>query len=371
MTKKRNMARSQPNKNQSSSKKKRSTKFGANIEVNGIGRGGFQYEKRMAMPSAFGNAVHMPGAQISGNPYTPGGTVRVKNREFIMDLDGATEYGATSFLINPGNVVVFPWLSNIATSFEEYRFTRLCLRYETYVGTDQKGSVMIAWDYDVADDVPISKQELLAFYGAIRCPAWSEVCAGFDTQKANKWLFVKSGATPAGMDPHLYDVARLIVAVQGFPEASGVGELYLEYEVDFRIPQKSSIMQTSAQVSLEILRDNAGGFVVAKDDGNVIAGDLPFTIFTQDSIMLSEPGSYYVQVKVQGGDVSANTMILYSDAEGSDIASGLITNSGPTLKVFEFAVAFTEPLSRLNFIPGGNFNKSRLMILTGERKVIT
>jgi hypothetical protein len=42
-----------------------------------------------------------------------------------MDINGSTAFTNTSFNINPSNALLFPWLSNIAANFSEYRFKNL------------------------------------------------------------------------------------------------------------------------------------------------------------------------------------------------------------------------------------------------------
>lgn len=67
--------------------------------------------------------------QFSGNR-----TFVVSHREYIQDIVSSSSAGAfkiDSFLINPGDPATFPWLSNLAQNFEEYRIHGMIFQFKT------------------------------------------------------------------------------------------------------------------------------------------------------------------------------------------------------------------------------------------------
>jgi hypothetical protein len=326
-----------------------------NLDLPMIGKGSFAMDRRLMMPSALGNAVTMAAPSIQGNPYTPGGSIRVKHREFLSDLAGFTAFGLRSWVINPGLGSLFSWLSQIAGSFEEYKFHRLCLVYQTFAGTDTKGSVMVAYDYDIADDNPSSKQDLLAFYGAQRCPAWAELCCPLEAKKtANKFLLVRTGAE-TGYDMHLYDVARLIVAVQGFEDDyESVGELYLDYDVELRVPQKRSDSDESDDGTGYFGSLSATYLLLASANNG---GDLECDTIGNNIFQIKEAGEYLVKVHAYGVGINASSIGMtasYQFSSGVPSVSGFVEWVSSTTDIMtEFAVRAPDPGVLLTLTRGG------------------
>jgi hypothetical protein len=70
-----------------------------------------QSSKKVSAPVAMSKIVK------AGRPAfrsTPDGDITVFHREYIMDVNGSIAFTTEGFLINPGNQILFPWLSNIA-----------------------------------------------------------------------------------------------------------------------------------------------------------------------------------------------------------------------------------------------------------------
>lgn len=53
-------------------------------------------------------------------------SIRFRYREYIGDLNTSTGFSLTSFNLNPGLNSTFPYLSQLAVNFQEYRFHGLC-----------------------------------------------------------------------------------------------------------------------------------------------------------------------------------------------------------------------------------------------------
>jgi len=163
----------------------------------------------------------------------------ISHREFIGDIAGSIAFEGNAFALNPGNGLVFPWLSSIALNYESYVFKDLHFHYETSVSTTTAGTVMLAVDYDASDTAPPTKQHLMAYAQAQRSAPWQECafnCRSGDLTKFAKERYVRDASPPAG-DIKTFDVGNLFLATQGNTSDAIIGELYVSYTVELRTPQ--------------------------------------------------------------------------------------------------------------------------------------
>ena len=199
--------------------------------------------------------------------------VVVVHREYIQDVTAAdANFRNNTFSVNPGLATTFPWLSAIAGRFESYLFRRLHFIYEPICPTTTPGAVMMAIDYDAVDAAPTTKVVLMAYRGAVRSAPWNitrfDATRG-DLRKFGIQRFVRTGANPTGTDLKTYDVGNFQLATQNTPAgATTLGELYVEYEVEFFTPQiPTSLTRSQRNVtqtaSIEIPAAGAGNIVLA------------------------------------------------------------------------------------------------------------
>nr|QYF49889.1 MAG: hypothetical protein 2 [Zhejiang sediment noda-like virus 1] len=199
--------------------------------------------------------------------------VVVAHREYIQDVTAAdANFRNTTFSVNPGLATTFPWLSAIAGRFESYLFRRLHFIYEPICPTTTPGAVMMAVDYDAVDSAPTSKVVLMAYRGAVRSAPWNitrfDATRG-DLRKFGVQRFVRTSSNPAGSDLKTYDVGNLQLATQNTPGApTTLGELYVEYEVEFFTPQiPTTVVRSQRNVNqtarINIPAAGAGNIVLA------------------------------------------------------------------------------------------------------------
>jgi hypothetical protein len=73
---------------------------------------------------------------------------------------------------NPGNNLDFPWLSQIATRFEKYKFKKLTYRIVSYLPTTSAGNMGMYFDYDPVDTYPTNESEFFSNYRAQVSSSW-------------------------------------------------------------------------------------------------------------------------------------------------------------------------------------------------------
>lgn len=171
--------------------------------------------------------------------------VILRHREYLGDIPATVVFTVQSFLINPGLSSTFPWLSQIANSYEQYRIRGMLFEFNSTSSdallsaatSTALGSVVMQTDYDVADLPPTSKRQMLnsewscsskpscTFIHPIECKK---------NQSTPSLLYTRGAiAVPAGFDQRLYDFARFNIATEGMQAAGGVlGELWITYELE-------------------------------------------------------------------------------------------------------------------------------------------
>jgi len=173
------------------------------------------------------------------------GSIRVVHKEYVMDLLGTTATFTLQVVlaVNPGLTAVFPWLSQLAALYEGYRFHKLKFTYETDAPTSTGGSMMMAMDYDAADNVPTTKQELLSMRGAVKAATWENFAFNAspkDMYTMGPRKYVRT-TTLSGVDIKTYDVGTFFQAAGSQAGGSTTyGELFVEYDIELFDPQTNT-----------------------------------------------------------------------------------------------------------------------------------
>lgn len=240
------------------------------------------------------------------------GSLRVRHREYLRDIEPllANTFQLWTYPINPGLSYLFKWLSNIGSMYESYKFHSLNFVFESSGSTSDRGTVMIAVDYDASDLPPVSKQDLMSYRGAVRSNVWSHcafIASKDDLIKFGNQRYIRSG-TVSG-DIKTFDVGNLYIAVQGTAAAATLGEVYVEYDVSFYTPQTSitSLLESqSCTVAFSTVVSLAAPFGVKIDTRR---GLLPVEWRSQNSLWIREPGQYLVEVGLLGSGVDSTDTV--------------------------------------------------------------
>ena len=183
------------------------------------------------------------------NSSNKGGVI-IRHREFIGDITATTGFNVQSYLIQPGLVTTFPWMSQIANAYEQYRLRGMIFEFQSTSSdallssatSTALGTVTMQTDYDVADAPPSSKRQMLACeFSCTNKPSCSFIhpieCKKSLTPQS--MLYTRGSISPpAGFDQRLYDFARFNIATEGMQSAGGVlGSLFIIYEIELFKPQ--------------------------------------------------------------------------------------------------------------------------------------
>lgn len=176
----------------------------------------------------------------------------IRHREYITDVysaagaaNGVSPFNNVTYNINPGQFNCFPWLSQIAGKFEQYRIEGILFEYKSMYSdavvtqNGALGNVILATEYNAGQPAFVNKQQMENYEFAQSCkPSLSVVhpveCAR--NQSVLTELYVRPGSVPQGEDIKTYDFGTFQIATVGVPlgaagAAVNLGELWLSYQI--------------------------------------------------------------------------------------------------------------------------------------------
>lgn len=276
---------------------------------------GMQLRKQSA-PVASGSQVATGSAKFQ-NLGTKG-DIRVSHSEYVTTIPGSVLFAATQYQINPGNPVLFPWLSQIATRFESYSFNSLTIRLLTRAPTSIGGVQVLTVDYDAADASPQTMAQARSYRSAVAGAPWEDISftASKEDLHKQKSNFVRTGVSlPTGTDIRLYDIGELFVITEGQAATTVISELVVSYDITLMTPQLSGFDGLCTRI-------NGGSALTASvlfgtSPTADAQGSLPFTFVGNNTVVFQTAGTYLVQMYLTG-----TVMVATSIINGGTVTSG-------------------------------------------------
>ncbi len=284
-----------------------------------------------ALISGFGDYKVNSNSLMSGGLDPPtivnsvnNGGVIVRHREYLRDISAASTFTITSLNINPGLYTSFPWLSNVAQHFEQYRVRGIIYEFKSLSSdavlsaatSSALGSIIMATQYDALDPAFPNKfaMENYEFANSSK-PSISFIhpveCAKKQTTVTE--LYVRPDDVPEGADIRLYDLGVFNIAAVGMQAATGIaGELWCTYEIEFfkpRVPNLADQGPIADHFTGTTGGTNAAPFTGnAADADNMIGGTLDTNRYTFPSYITS--GSYLVMFVIYGASTACTAATL-------------------------------------------------------------
>lgn len=253
-----------------------------------------------------------------------GGGVIIRHREFIKDIVATQAFSVESFLIQPGLANTFPWLSQIANGFEQYRLRGMIFEYNTTSSdallstatSTALGTVIMQTEYDVADAIATSKRQMLNSEFASSSKPSCTFIHPIECKKslsAQNILYTRGAiAPPPNFDQRLYDFARFQIATEGMQADGGtLGELWVTYEIELLKPQFSFFGLTdhfrlNTITTLRPFGTATGGSSIAA--GGTMGGSMNGNGLSYDFPAAITSGQYLFTYTVVGGAVASATL---------------------------------------------------------------
>lgn len=217
-----------------------------NIFAKLVGFGDYTVESN----SLYNQGVAVPVGDTVPSFGVRGHAVTVKHREFIKDVlvpAVPTDFTLQSYRINAGNPSMFPWLSSIATNFQQFKVVGMVIEFKSLsadvTAGGALGAVMLATDYnalapDFVDKLHMENSE----YAVSTKPSQSQLhsieCARSATAQEMLYVRNNTSSVTTSQDPRLYDLGLFQIATVGLPGAVGevLGELWVTYEIELYKP---------------------------------------------------------------------------------------------------------------------------------------
>ena len=167
-------------------------------------------------------------------------TICIKNREYIGDIVPTLAGGFQipyTLPLNPGMASTFPWLSNIASYFDEYVITEISFEFNTMItsgNTGAGGSVVLGTRYNCTTPAFANKSEMENSEGTVSSRVDESLRASVICNGVTE--YVRAGPIPSTQDLKTYDLATFYVATNGTSTSTvfNLGELWVSYTVYLR-----------------------------------------------------------------------------------------------------------------------------------------
>lgn len=323
-----------------------------------------QNKMKTSVPVSYGNKITKAPPSVRSIPNG----VCITNTEYIGDIASTAVYTATQYSIQPGNASVFPWLSNMAQLYETYTFDKLKFHYKTQSGTNIRGTVAMAIDYDANDAAPFNKGTIMNYSKTVRVQPWDNMTHTSLVSDLKKVAtrFVNFGVIPVNADIKLYNTGNLYVATQGTPLPSeAVGELYVEYTIRFQTPQLDPI--TYASIASNSSSGTVGitgvRLLGTSPTLNLSGSGMPITYDTvTGAIGFLSTGTFLMVFNITNATISTGT-VTFAMTNGSLVSTqavvlaATLTSITCTVKVLNVGDALTISGFTIN---GGTFSSLRI-----------
>lgn len=204
-----------------------------------IGSGDYAVTNSVKHNSLIGQTPAMP-SEFANDPHC----VRIRRREYVGDIVSGTAntFNLQSFAINPGLSTSFPYLSRMASLYEEYMFSGLVYEFVSttspYLAGGAMGAVIMAAEYNPYGSPWTTKIGMENSDFAISARPDQNMLYGFECApqgNTQNSYYVRSGSSSAPLNAT--DIGTFYVAHQT-PIAAGqtLGELWIVYDVVFKRP---------------------------------------------------------------------------------------------------------------------------------------
>jgi len=185
------------------------------------------------------------GGVPSFSPLTSG--FRIKHREYITDINSSVGFSLRSYRINPGLNELFPWLSQVANNFEDYKIHGMVVYLNTSSATavSSTNTALGIWgvvtQYDPSEPDFTSKQQCENYVGAQSAVVSNSLLHGIECAPQSNVLtkmYVRSSDNISDEeDLKFYDWGKIQIFTQGAQATSVIGEMWVSYDIEFSKPR--------------------------------------------------------------------------------------------------------------------------------------
>jgi len=184
--------------------------------------------------------------------------IRIQYREEASDIICQANFENSSFLINPGNEDLFPWLAPIALQFTTFQWNTIKHEFIASTDTSTSGSVIMAVNADPDKPPFTTEKEILNHMGSATAAPWKSFAIdgkskSTETLGPRKYVADVTGQVGLGsilddirtVATGVLNVATLGLAVVGQslvdPDPKAVGKLFTTYDITLWDPVDQTV----------------------------------------------------------------------------------------------------------------------------------
>lgn len=219
-----------------------------------------KYKRRVRRGRGAYGDTQTQDVPIFANPQADDGPVTVRNKEYLGQVTASSQFSIQNRMaINPGNRSTFPWLSQIAANFSQYRFEGLSFHFVSTSGnittTQALGEILMAVDYNpVGQEITTKAQMLATPFASSKAPCADSECPVecAPQQMMNGGLLYIRDSVPANQDLRFYDLGEFVLASNGQSSTVNgqvLGELWVTYQCALYKPQLAEMEEGSTAVT--------------------------------------------------------------------------------------------------------------------------
>lgn len=324
-----------------------------------MGRGMYTPKSHGVNDLIMGGASSVPTMTTVGDET---GALIVTHTERVADIIAPADdkFHVQSYTINAGLEETFPWLHQIASSYEEYEVLQCVFQYKGHdiVGIqdtlDLQGQVIAATKYNVKSKSFTDRHEMQAYPHATSCSLNGTLQAGVEADpkkiaSGDTHRYVRTGGLLADEDRSDYDHARFELALNNTPTDlfnKEVGQLYCYYTIKLSKPRlfggRGRAISAYTQIAQTTSSNRPFGKVSTDGDQAMIASrnSLPMTYVDASQNPKWEfpahaNGRYRCTFVVKGGsfdtsDVDFGAAVLTGEVTQGKYFPSMANDNNPT-----------------------------------------
>lgn len=164
------------------------------------------------------------------------------HREYLGDITSTQNFTNRSYLINPTNAQTFPWLSQLAVNYQQYRFHGIIFEFRPmitdFTASGQPGVLVFATNYNAAEPAFNSKVEMENSEYAVSVKPTLPLIHAIECDPQETTITRLYTDTTANSDPRFTTLGKMQLATTGNSTTGVVlGELWVSYCVEFYKPK--------------------------------------------------------------------------------------------------------------------------------------
>lgn len=266
-----------------------------------------------AVPAAYSMVTHMRKPKSKSGKD---GSVVLSHKGLVSSFVGSATFNAVNFQVNPGLAGVFPWASQLARSYDKYRFRKLKFQFRSVVPTTSQGVVMMSFDYDTLDTLPTTKFEHAQTTPNVESNVFqsSELVVACD----NQFRFVRQG-TISNADLKTYDFGQLVIS-SSYASAVMLGEIYVDYEVELTKPSHGLPVYTK----IVCAGSRSAPFTNVSSQ---VGGAQPAAINSATTIKFVRPGEYGLWMTLIGSGIGTPNPVSLASPATAGSATAVMTST--------------------------------------------